>query len=85
MPKTAWSSSMPMTSGCVRPPSQPLPIYRYPHDSSYISWHQDGHYWGLSAPGLVSAWIALSDSTPANGCMRAWPGSHRQQLHHNQR
>jgi non-haem Fe2+, alpha-ketoglutarate-dependent halogenase len=58
---------------------------KYPHDSSYISWHQDGHYWGLSAPGLVSAWIALSDSTPANGCMQAWPGSHKHQLPHSQR
>ena len=59
---------------------------KYPHDPAYVSWHQDGYYWGLSAPRLVSAWIALSDSTPANGCMRAWTGSHRQRLpHHEQR
>jgi len=46
-----------------------------PHDPSFVSWHQDGFYWRLSEPRLVSAWVALADSHAANGCMRALPGS----------
>ncbi|GAB5471247.1 MAG: hypothetical protein Kilf2KO_42770 [Rhodospirillales bacterium] len=49
-----------------------------PQTASYVSWHQDLRYWGLSEPdGLVSAWIALGPVTEANGCMRFLPGSHR--------
>jgi non-heme Fe2+,alpha-ketoglutarate-dependent halogenase len=58
---------------------------KYPHDPAYVSWHQDGYYWRLSAPRLVSAWIALSDSHPENGCMRVLPGTHRQRLTHYER
>ena len=43
-------------------------------DPSYISWHQDSTYWGLSHPDIVTAWVALSVSIPANGCMRVVPG-----------
>jgi ectoine hydroxylase-related dioxygenase (phytanoyl-CoA dioxygenase family) len=48
-----------------------------PGSPSFVSWHQDGYYWGLAPPRLVSAWVALSDSTPRNGCLRVVPGSHR--------
>ena len=47
-----------------------------PHDPGYVSWHQDSTYWGLSDPDVTTAWIALSPSTPENGCMRVIPGSH---------
>ncbi|MGD9536013.1 MAG: phytanoyl-CoA dioxygenase family protein [Alphaproteobacteria bacterium] len=43
---------------------------------SYVSWHQDATYWGLSEPEVVTAWIALSPSTTASGAMRVIPGSH---------
>lgn len=46
------------------------------HDPSYISWHQDSTYWGLSHPDVVTAWLALSVSHMANGCMRVDPGTH---------
>jgi hypothetical protein len=49
---------------------------KYPHDGAFVSWHQDGYYLELSEPLLVSAWIALSDSNVANGCMRVVRGSH---------
>jgi hypothetical protein len=49
---------------------------KYPHDGTFVSWHQDGYYLDLNEPLLVSAWIALSDSNGANGCMRVVPGSH---------
>jgi len=45
-------------------------------DPAYISWHQDATYWGLEPFDVLTAWIALSPSTPASGCMRVVPGSH---------
>jgi non-heme Fe2+,alpha-ketoglutarate-dependent halogenase len=46
------------------------------HDPAYVSWHQDSTYWGLSKPDVVTAWVALSESTAANGAMEVIPGSH---------
>jgi non-heme Fe2+,alpha-ketoglutarate-dependent halogenase len=52
-------------------------------DPSYVSWHQDSTYWGLSHPDVVTAWVALSVSIVENGCMRVIPGSHlKHQLPH---
>lgn len=52
-------------------------------DPSYVSWHQDSTYWGLSHPDVVTAWVALSVSIVENGCMRVIPGSHlKEQLPH---
>ena len=31
------------------------------HDPAYVSWHQDGTYWGLSSPDVVTAWVALTE------------------------
>jgi non-haem Fe2+, alpha-ketoglutarate-dependent halogenase len=50
---------------------------KMPGDTKYISWHQDGTYWGLHPPKATTAWIALSDSIPENGCMRVLPASHK--------
>jgi hypothetical protein len=50
---------------------------KYPRDPGYISWHQDGTYWGLDSPQVTTAWVALTDSVVANGCMRVVSGSHR--------
>jgi non-haem Fe2+, alpha-ketoglutarate-dependent halogenase len=44
---------------------------------AFVSWHQDATYWGLSAPDVVSAWVALTPSNMANGAMGVIPGSHR--------
>ena len=51
---------------------------------SFVSWHQDSNYWELSQPRLVSAWVALSDSTVENGCLRVQPGTHLTLLEHMQ-
>jgi non-heme Fe2+,alpha-ketoglutarate-dependent halogenase len=51
-------------------------------DPSFVSWHQDATYWGLSEPDVVTAWVAFTPSNRANGCMRVIPGSHRTQLRH---
>lgn len=49
-------------------------------DRSYVSWHQDATYWGLRPPLVTTAWIALTPSTIANGCLQVLPGSHRNDL-----
>jgi non-haem Fe2+, alpha-ketoglutarate-dependent halogenase len=58
---------------------------KQPHDPAFVSWHQDAHRWGLDTPRLVTAWVALTDSTAENGCMRVVPGTHRERLPHNAR
>ncbi len=45
--------------------------------NSFVSWHQDNTYWGLSSRDVVTAWFALSDASVEAGCMRVLPGSHR--------
>lgn len=52
-------------------------LVKKPHDSSFVSWHQDGTYWGLEPMEVASAWLALTDSTPENGCVCCLPGTHR--------
>lgn len=45
------------------------------HDPGFISWHQDGTYWGLDSGKVTTAWIALTESSVENGCMRVVAGS----------
>lgn len=47
-----------------------------PSSPGFVSWHQDATYWGLDPEEVVTAWVALSPSTPESGCMRVIPGSH---------
>lgn len=44
---------------------------------SYVSWHQDSTYWGLSKPDVTTAWIALSPANRQSGCMKMMPGTHK--------
>jgi ectoine hydroxylase-related dioxygenase (phytanoyl-CoA dioxygenase family) len=54
-----------------------------PDDPSFVSWHQDSTYWGLSSPDVVTAWVALSESKRENGAMEVIPRSHlKDQLPH---
>ncbi len=55
---------------------------KYPKTDGFIPWHQDGVYWGLSKPDLWTVWLALSDSTRENGCMRVVPETHKQKFKH---
>ncbi len=48
-----------------------------PHDQGFVSWHQDSTTYGLVGADLVTAWVALTDSTVGNACMRVVPGTHR--------
>ena len=51
-------------------------------DAAYVSWHQDATYWGLSSNDVLTAWIALTPSTPESGCMQVVNGTHHQQVPH---
>ncbi|MGX9355362.1 phytanoyl-CoA dioxygenase family protein [Roseobacteraceae bacterium S113] len=51
-------------------------IIKEPQTPSFVSWHQDLTFWGLSSDEQVSLWLALSPANEASGCMRMIPGSH---------
>ena len=43
---------------------------------TFVSWHQDTRYWGLSSNDVLTAWLALSPAMVESGCMRVMPGTH---------
>jgi len=47
------------------------------NNPAFVSWHQDSTYWGLSKPDVVTAWVAFTEATEANGAMEFIPGSHK--------
>jgi hypothetical protein len=49
------------------------------HSHKRVNWHQDANYWGIDPFEICTAWIALCDVFPENGCMRFMPGTHLQQ------
>jgi len=49
---------------------------KMPGEKTYVSWHQDGTYWNLTPPTVVTAWVALTPGSAINGCMRVVPGTH---------
>lgn len=56
------------------------------HSETFVSWHQDNTYWGLSSDKVLTAWLALSPARVENGCMRVMPGTHKgNTLHHEDR
>jgi non-heme Fe2+,alpha-ketoglutarate-dependent halogenase len=53
------------------------------HSPSFVSWHQDATYWGLSTSDVITAWVAFADAPVESGAMKFWPGSHlKNQLAH---
>jgi non-heme Fe2+,alpha-ketoglutarate-dependent halogenase len=52
-------------------------FFKHPQDASFVSWHLDGRYSGLNSYKAPTAWIALSESTVENGCLRVVRGSHK--------
>ena len=46
--------------------------------ASFVSWHQDITYWGLTDGDVVNVWVALSPANQISGCMSVLPGSHLQ-------
>ena len=41
-----------------------------------VPWHRDGRYWPIKPLATTSVWIAVTDCTVENGCLRVIPGSH---------
>ena len=57
-----------------------------PNEKGFVSFHQDAKYIGLEPHNWVTAWVAITDANEENGCMRMWPGSHKNNLqYHNQK
>src|SRR5262249_30984643 len=54
---------------------------KHPRDATVsIGWHRDRSYMGFEGGATTTAWVALSESTRANGCMRAAPGPERREI-----
>ena len=51
-------------------------ICKPPGDGWPVLWHQDGSYWKLDPMEALTVWLAIDESTVANGCLRMAPGSH---------
>ena len=57
-----------------------------PDDRGFVSFHQDAKYIGLEPHNWVTAWVAITDANENNGCMKMWPGTHKQELkYHNEK
>jgi phytanoyl-CoA hydroxylase len=57
---------------------------KQPAFSSATGWHRDSRYWHFERPELVSAWLALGDEQPENGCLWVIPGSHHTSINTTQ-
>jgi len=51
-----------------------------PDKKGFVSWHQDAKYIGFEPYNWVTAWLAITDANEENGCMRMWPGSHKEKI-----
>ncbi|MEA2463154.1 MAG: hypothetical protein QOJ98_901 [Acidobacteriota bacterium] len=58
-------------------------LRKEPRSASFVSWHQDGAYRDFAPGETLTAWIALTDSRPENGCMQVVRGSHVRRLPHH--
>ena len=47
-----------------------------PNSLHHVTYHQDATYMGLEPQESLTAWIALTESTRENGCVRMIQGSH---------
>ena len=55
-------------------------IAKRPLDGQEVLWHQDGTYWPLEPMEVATIWLAATDSTVENGCMRVLPGTQNNKL-----
>ncbi len=53
-------------------------ICKPPRTGKRVPWHEDSAYWGqvLEPMDVITVWLAIDPSTPANGNMRVIPGTH---------
>ncbi|MCZ6636068.1 MAG: phytanoyl-CoA dioxygenase family protein [bacterium] len=55
-------------------------IAKEPTQGQAVMWHQDGSYWPLEPMEVTTLWVAGTDSTVENGCMRVIPGTQNKRL-----
>lgn len=55
-------------------------IAKKPLTGQAVGWHQDGSYWPLEPMEVTTLWVAGTDSTVENGCMRLIPGTQHNRL-----
>lgn len=48
--------------------------------SDEIPWHADSHHWGHEPLIMGTAWLAITEATVDNGCVKFIPGSHRRNV-----
>ncbi|MDE2856071.1 MAG: phytanoyl-CoA dioxygenase family protein [Chloroflexota bacterium] len=55
-------------------------IAKPPRHGQKVLWHQDGSYWPLEPMEVTTIWLAATESTRENGCMRLLPGTQNNRL-----
>ena len=55
-------------------------IAKPPRHGQRVLWHQDGSYWPLEPMEVTTIWLAATESTRDNGCMRVLPGTQNNRL-----
>ncbi len=53
-------------------------VYKQPNSVEPVLWHQDNGYTYVDPQAYLTCWIAITDATPANGCVAVMPGVHRE-------
>jgi len=53
-------------------------VYKQPHSSEPVLWHQDNGYTYVEPQAYLTCWVAVTDATIDNGCVQVLPGVHRQ-------
>ncbi|PPR58999.1 MAG: hypothetical protein CFH10_01942 [Alphaproteobacteria bacterium MarineAlpha4_Bin2] len=51
-------------------------FHKPPGEQRVVPWHRDGRYWPIKPLATTSVWIAVTETTTENGCLRVIPGSH---------
>ena len=51
-----------------------------PKFSSDTGWHQDIRFWSFEQSQLINVWIALTNESLHNGCLKLLPGTHRENM-----
>lgn len=51
-------------------------LNKYPNSAAFFPWHQDGLHSKLEFSQSTTVWLALSESTVENGCMKVIAGTH---------
>ena len=51
-------------------------FYKRAIEGPATAWHRDGQVWPIKPLATTTVWIAATESTVENGCLRVIPGSH---------